>query len=277
MRRYLALLPLLLCSCKPPEDSHMKVIIGAVMLDGNGGPPLSNSVVVTSGAEIREAGSSSNVPIPAEADKIDGSGRFLVPGFVDVSPQTKASVVFLKQSAPVEIQSAMEAARDAGTPVIGRASTQAEMQFLVAQGAAGIIGMIRDTENPDAALLARMRDLHVVVAPALCTLSAGPELERAQRNTRRLFDAGVPLGVASNGGDFLREAEALSAAGVPPLDVIVAATRHGAMALHLAEREGTIQPGHRADMILLSANPGEDVRNLRRVAGRLVAGEWQAK
>ncbi|MDR3701336.1 MAG: amidohydrolase family protein [Candidatus Sulfopaludibacter sp.] len=301
MRRYLAVLPLLLCACKSPEESHMKVIIGAVMIDGQGGPPVSNSVVVVAGGEIREAGVSSNIPVPAEADKIDGSGRFLVPGFVDVCPQAepqgmvrsdspeearaqvaarvkaKAPVIYIGKSSTAATQAALEAAREAGIPAIGWAATEAGTNALVAMGASGIVGMIRDTETLDAALLARLRDLHIAVAPALSTMPPGGELEIARRNTLRLFAAGVPIAVASLGGDVLREAEALADAGIPPLEVIVAATRNGALALHQLERRGTIQPGRIADLILLAANPGEDVRNLRRVAGRLTAGEWIAK
>jgi hypothetical protein len=37
---------------------------------------------------------------------------------------------------------------------------------------------------------------------------------------------------------------------------------------------GAIQVGKRANRLLLSANPGEDIRNLRRVALRLTDGEW---
>ncbi len=271
------------------------------MIDGLGGPPVSNSVVVVAGGEIREAGASSNVPIPAEADKIDGSGRYLVPGFVDVCPQAepqgmirsaspddarrqvaalvaaKAPVIYIGKAAPAAVQTALEAARDAGVPALGQASTQAEAQFLVEKGASGIVGMIGDTEELAPAFLARLRDLRIVFAPSLSTLPAGAEMETARRNTRRLFAAGVPLAVASRGGDILRETEALSDAGIPPLDVIVAATRNGALALHQTERQGTIQPGRIANLILLAANPGEDVRNLRRVAGRLLAGEWVPK
>ena len=105
----------------------------------------------------------------------------------------------------------------------------------------------------------------------------GGEREIARRNTLRLFSAGVPLAVASRGGDALRETEALSDAGIPPLEAIVAATHNGAQALRQLEHRGTIQPGRIADMILLSANPGEDIRNLRRVAGRFTAGEWSEK
>lgn len=241
-RLVLFLLPL--CGCKPSEESRMKAIIGAVLIDGSGGPPLTNSVVVVTGGRIGAAGARSSVPIPAEAGKIDGSGKFLVPGLVDVS----------------------------GAASLARVSTQAEAQALVDGGASGFIGMIRDTEDLDPGFVARLRDLRIVVAPALGT--SGTALEIAKRNTRRLFQAGVLIALASDGGDALLEAELLVEAGLPPLDAIVAATRNGAIALRQLERRGTIQPGKRADLVLLSAHPGEDIRNLRRVALRMVDGEW---
>src|ERR1700704_5007467 len=73
-----------LTGCKLNEESKVKAIIGAVLIDGNGGPPITDSVVVVSGSKIRSAGSRANVPIPAEADKINGSGKFLTPGLIDV-------------------------------------------------------------------------------------------------------------------------------------------------------------------------------------------------
>ena len=72
----------------------MKAIIGAVLIDGQAGPPVSNSVVVVAGDRIRAAGAASTVPIPAEADKIDGSGKFLVPRPVDVYPRADAAASF---------------------------------------------------------------------------------------------------------------------------------------------------------------------------------------
>jgi imidazolonepropionase-like amidohydrolase len=90
-----------------------------------------------------------------------------------------------------------------------------------------------------------------------------------------MFQAGVPLAVASQGSDPLHEAELLVEAGVPPLDVIVAATRNGAMALRQLDQRGTIEEGKQADLVLVLANPGEDIRNLRRVALRMTAGIWQ--
>jgi imidazolonepropionase-like amidohydrolase len=284
----LAFMLLSLCACGPTEEGHMKAIIGAVLIDGAGGPPLSSSVVVVAGERIRAAGGQSTIPIPSEADKIDGSGKFLVPALVDVysrampasaftagHPATaeeararvadlaksKAGAIHIWKMDPAIAEAALEAARDAGIPVVGHVSSQADAKFLVANGASGFVGMITDTENLDSEFVTRLRDLRILFAPALVT--AGPQLEIAKRNTRRLFQAGVPIALASNGGDAQREVELLAEAGLPPLDAIVAATRNG-----------TIQQGKPANLLLLSANPGEDVRNLRRVALRMSDGQW---
>jgi imidazolonepropionase-like amidohydrolase len=260
-------------ACKPAEESHMKAIIGAVLIDGLGGPPLSDSVVVVAGDRIREAGARSAVLIPEEADKIDGSGKFLVPAPVDVYPSAGAAH---RKSRAVQLwkvdPAALEAARDAGTPVIGHVSTEAGVRAMVDGGAAGFIGMIADTEDLDPVLLSRLRDLRIFFAPAL--VSEGPALEVARRNTRRLFSAGVPIALASNGGDPNREPELLVDAGLPPFDAIVATTRNSAAALGELNDAGTIQAGKRADLLLLSANPGEDIHNLRKVALRMSAGNW---
>ena len=80
--------------------------------------------------------------------------------------------------------------------------------------------------------------------------------------------------MASEGGDLQSELELLAAAGIPPLDVIVAATRNGALALHDPSR-GSIAPGKRADLLVLTANPGADIANLRSIGLRMSGGEWR--
>jgi imidazolonepropionase-like amidohydrolase len=298
MPRYaaLVLLSIGLCACRPAEEGHVRAIIGAVLIDGAGGPPRSNSVVVVAGGRIRAAGSHADVPIPADADKVDGAGNYLVPLLVDVCDSTdppgllhpdspadahaqvavlaarKIAAIHIGTLRPPVAQAVFEAARDAHIPVTGHVSTQAEARFLVDKGASSLVGMIRDTENLDPLLVSRLRDLRIVVAPSLANAGAGFEI--ARHNTRRLFQAGVPLAVASEGGDPYRETELMVEAGVPPLDVIVAATRNGAIALHQLEDRGTIAADRRADLLLVSANPAEDIKNLRRVALRMVAGEW---
>jgi imidazolonepropionase-like amidohydrolase len=258
-RALLALALLVTAACTAPEESHSKAILGAVLIDGFGGPPLTNSIVLMAGDRIRGAGPLSTIPIPAQADKINGGGRFLMPGLVNVAANIQG-----------RDEAAFAKAREAGAPAIGRVTTLSDAQWMLDHGATGFVGMIRDTEALDPDLLAKLRDLRITVAPALSMAGAG--LEIAKRNTLRLFQAGVPIALASDGANPLREAELLVEAGIPPLDVIVAATRNGAAALHDADT-GAIQPGKRANLLLLSANPGEDIRNLARVEMRIVNGE----
>jgi imidazolonepropionase-like amidohydrolase len=82
----------------------------------------------------------------------------------------------------------------------------------------------------------------------------------------------VPIALATGGGDPLREAELLSDSGIPPQDVIAAITRNSAAVLRSRD-SGVLAASARADLLLLSANPGEDIRNLRKVALRMTAGE----
>src|SRR3989442_6276808 len=81
-----------LTGCKLNEETKVKAIIGAVLIDGNGGPPITDSVVVVSGSRIRSAGLRANVAIPAEADKINGAGKFLVPGLIDTYVKSDAGL-----------------------------------------------------------------------------------------------------------------------------------------------------------------------------------------
>lgn len=302
-RAAIALLLLVLCACKPAEDTHSQAIIGAVLIDGAGGPPLSNSVVVVADGRIREAGRHGEIPVSAEISKVDGAGKFLVPALVDIyrhpdpavniaapGPATpddaRARIAAVAANKPAAIhvwpanlkpgiaEAVLEAARTAGIPVTGHPANQAEAQSLVQNGAVVLIGMFHDTDPPDPLLVTHLRDLRIVYAPALSAIPNGPELDRAKRNTQRLFAAGVPLAAAASGGDIIRECELLVESGVPPLDAIVAGTQNGARALGQPDR-GAILPGRTADLLLLLANPGEDIRNLRRVARRMTAGAWQ--
>lgn len=71
-----------------------------------------------------------------------------------------------------------------------------------------------------------------------------------------------------------REMALMVEAGMTPYQVLRSGTR--AIAEHFGELEsaGTVEPGRRADLILLDANPLEDVRNVARQAGVVVDGRW---
>ena len=258
MRGFVLLALALLTACKAPEESHSIVILGAVLIDGAGGPPLTNSMLLISGERIRGAGPASTVPIPAQADKINGGGRFIVPTPIAIAPNIQG-----------RDEAAFTKAREALQPAIGRIATMADAVWMLDRGATAFVGMIRDTETLDPDFVAKVRDLRIAFAPALS--AAGADLPIAQRNTLRLFQAGVPIALAAEGASPARELELLAAAGIPPLDIIVAATRNSAAALHDTE-SGILKPGKLGNLLLLKANPAEDIRNLENVELRIVNG-----
>jgi imidazolonepropionase-like amidohydrolase len=63
----------------------------------------------------------------------------------------------------------------------------------------------------------------------------------------------------------------MTLSGMTPMQVIVAATRNGAELLRLAD-QGTIEAGKSADLIVLDANPLDDIKNTRRISAVYLRG-----
>lgn len=59
-------------------------IVGATLVDGNGGPPIDNAVVVIRAGRIVAAGPAADVPIPPDAVRIDAAGETVLPGLIDM-------------------------------------------------------------------------------------------------------------------------------------------------------------------------------------------------
>src|SRR5258706_15124074 len=60
-------------------------IVGATLIDGNGGAPIADAVVLIDGTRITAVGPRSAVPVPSEAREIDARGRWIVPGLIDTN------------------------------------------------------------------------------------------------------------------------------------------------------------------------------------------------
>jgi hypothetical protein len=69
-----------------------------------------------------------------------------------------------------------------------------------------------------------------------------------------------------------RELDALVAAGLTPYAALRTGT--SAVADFLASNTGIVAVGREADLILLDANPLEDIRNSRRIHGVMLRGQW---
>jgi imidazolonepropionase-like amidohydrolase len=116
-------------------------------------------------------------------------------------------------------------------------------------------------------------------APDLCRRA-----EAAADEHRRWFGQALAAGVKmALGSDIrpLKEAALLEIglwvkAGATPWQALLAATRNAAELCGVGDQLGTVEPGKLADLIVVEANPLEDVRNLRRLLlvlkeGRIVS------
>ncbi len=91
-----------------------------------------------------------------------------------------------------------------------------------------------------------------------------------------LHAAGIPIVAGSDTGlvgyGLNRELELYVQAGLTPMEAIQSATQAAARAMKLDADSGTIEPGKRADLLLVNGNPLDDIRNLRHVVSVLANG-----
>ena len=81
--------------------------------------------------------------------------------------------------------------------------------------------------------------------------------------------AGTDAGTSGVVGGFSLhdELEFIQEAGLTPEEALASATRLSAIWLGLDSEIGTIKAGKLADLILLDANPLDNVKNIRRISG----------
>jgi imidazolonepropionase-like amidohydrolase len=153
----------------------------------------------------------------------------------------------------------------------------------------------------DDALVRRMAETGIILVPTLLVtrlimerwdeFKAIPMMRsipvRAQRH-RESFQMALAAGVTIGAGTDIffglgrfdslpEELDYMAACGMRPADVLVAGTRHGARALGMEDRIGTVERGKSADLLVVEGDPLADLKALRNVAlvvqeGKLVGG-----
>jgi imidazolonepropionase-like amidohydrolase len=95
------------------------------------------------------------------------------------------------------------------------------------------------------------------------------------RNLAKLTAAGVKIVVGTDGNTPYAphvEMEDMRLAGMTPMQVIVASTKNAAEFLR-ANDAGTIEPGKSADLLVLDANPLDDIKNTRKISAVYLRGQ----
>jgi imidazolonepropionase-like amidohydrolase len=113
--------------------------------------------------------------------------------------------------------------------------------------------------------------------------AASPDRPLMRRLVRALAAEGATLLLASGatlrstmvpGASAHLELRELVATGLTPFEALRTATANPALLLGVPGEFGIVVPGARADLLLLDANPLDDVGNTERLAGVMVRGRW---
>ena len=101
-------------------------------------------------------------------------------------------------------------------------------------------------------------------------------VEIAMQNLKKITDAGILVVMGTDSGaepsraqGFCEqwELESMVQAGLTPLQAIEAGTKNAAVLLRISDRYGTLEPGKKADFIVLNESPERNILNTRKIRG----------
>jgi hypothetical protein len=109
--------------------------------------------------------------------------------------------------------------------------------------------------------------------------------ENRLRIFRALHKGGVKIVMGTDapqqfsvpGFSLHREMQWMRKAGLTPYEILKTGTVNAGEYFAKQDSFGTVEPGRRADLVLLEANPLEDVANVARISGVMVRGRWYSR
>ena len=178
-----------------------------------------------------------------------------------------------------ELDAGVAAAHDAGRQVAVHATTSEGMMRAIRAGA----DTIEHGYGGSAEVFRLMAQRKIALCATLAASEAyaryfekwngqepAPEsVQENRRSFRQAMKAGVPIcmggdvGVYAHGENWL-EMDAMRRAGMPPDQVLIAATSGNARIFNLTDR-GAIHPGLLADLVAVEGDPTQDTSAVRRV------------
>lgn len=185
-----------------------------------------------------------------------------------------------------EVKAATAAAHDAGRIVAVHTSTPEGMRRAIAAG----VDTIEHGYGGTLEIFGMMAVKHIAYCPTLAASDAvaryrgwtgsepAPEAVGQARQAFALARAahvemcmGGDVGVFTH-GENAREMELMAAAGMPPAEVLIAATSGNARWFHIADRLGAVRVGLLADLIAVQGDPVHDIAAVRAVTWVMKGG-----
>ncbi|WP_088342350.1 metal-dependent hydrolase family protein [Robiginitalea sediminis] len=219
----------------------------------------------------------------AETRRQMGGGADLIKIYADYrwTPGAPSQPTFLQE----ELDAMVAAATSAGSYAVAHASTPEGMRRAVMAG----VETIEHGDGGTPEVFALMAEKGVVLYP---TLAAGDAIERyrgwdgktdteriakKKSSFRQALASGVTIGFGGDVGVYphgenYRELELMAAYGMPPIEVLRAATSVNARTFHLPAL-GHVKAGFLADLIAVPGNPASDIGKLREVTLVMLNGK----
>ncbi|KAK0717135.1 hypothetical protein B0T26DRAFT_740667 [Lasiosphaeria miniovina] len=227
-----------------------------------------------------------------------GDGADLIKFYADyrrkIGPREDGDILFpparRNPAVPLFTQEEMDAivseANLAEIPVAAHCGETRTALMAARAGVTSVEHIFEDTHAVADELFAALRRGNVLWVPTLAAaeLLSRPIFEQVKASVKRAHASGVRFAAGGDTGTFnhglnARELEVMVEAGIPLVDVLVAATVGGWEACggdRSGFRFGWFEHGNRADIIALDADPRDDTRALRKVSFVMKDGQvWK--
>ncbi|HEU5291151.1 MAG TPA: amidohydrolase family protein [Cyclobacteriaceae bacterium] len=179
-----------------------------------------------------------------------------------------------------ELKLVNEVSRSSGRYFVSHAKSKEAMKRAILAGAE----TIEHGDFLDEEIAQLMKEHHVTYYPTLGAVDAiqqyrgwkkgkdedTPAIKQKKKSFKIALDAGVTIGMGGDVGVYphgenVYEMELLNEYGMKPLEILKAATTVNARALHMETEIGSIKPGMKADLIMVTGDPSKKITDLRKV------------
>jgi imidazolonepropionase-like amidohydrolase len=169
-----------------------------------------------------------------------------------------------------EVEAIVAVAHEHGTRVIAHVGGASHLTVGVAGGIDAAAHMAATPISDE--VIAQMVADDIIVVPTLAVLEAYGRDRIATENLRHFVAAGGKIALGDDYGNPgtelgmpIHELELMQAAGMTPMQIIVAATQHGSRVCNVEEDLGTLEAGKTADVLVVAGDPLQDIHALENV------------